>query len=324
MTEFPIKLADIQSAERRIRPYLAPSPLHEATSLTAQLGQKVYAKLESMNPTGAFKVRGAFNALLSLRHTQRSSGVVTASAGSHGLGVAYAAARLGVSAEVFVGRESSPAKVAKIRRLGAELYIEGETYDDAHHAALEQVRHTRQPYIHAYEDPRVMAGQGTVGLEILAQLPDVGTVIVPVGGGGLISGIAIAIKTSRPKVKLVSVQPEASPALSRSLTEGKWYETYNALPTIADGVVGGVGHAALELAKRGVIDSVIDLPEAAIWRAVVWALREEQWLIEGAAALTIAALLEGCVKSDGPVCCVITGSNISVETLKKVLAKTNG
>jgi threonine dehydratase len=318
MFDAPIQLANIEAAEQRIRPYLAMTPLYEALSLS-RAGHPLYAKLEAMNPTGAFKVRGAFNALLALDPAQRQAGVVTASGGSHGLGVAYAARRLDIPADIYLGPDTSPAKRIKIKRLGARIHIVGCNYDDAHHAALQHSQRSGQPYIHAYDDPLVMAGQGTIGLEILSQLPDVATVIVPVGGGGLISGITIAIRTLRPTTRIVAVQPAACPALSRSLADGRVYETYPYAPTIADGLAGGVGHTAVALAQAGQIDDVLVIPEAAIQRAVAWLLREEQWLVEGAAALGVAALLENRVEGDGPVCCVLTGANITTERLTSLL-----
>ncbi len=314
-----VQLGEIVSAQKRISPYLSPTPLYEATSLSGHVGTPVFAKLECMNPTGAFKVRGAFNCLLSLRAEQKLVGVVTASGGSHGLGVAYAANRLGIQATVFVGQDTSAAKIAKIKRFTDQLHIAGERYHDAYRAAVAYAEQIGQPYIHGYADPAVIAGQGTIGLEIVDQLPTVCSVIVPVGGGGLICGMASAIKTLRPEVQIVAVQPEACPALSRSLAEGKWYETYDFKPTIADGLAGGIGRGALALAKAGWIDTIIDVPESAIHRALAWIFREEQWMIEGAAAISVAAVLEGKIRWNGPLCCVLSGANIALDRLVDVL-----
>ncbi len=319
---FPLDVTDVQAARQRLQPYLAPTPLYEATSLSQAAGRPVYAKLESLQPTGSFKVRGAFHYLLTMDEAARRRGVVTASAGNHGLGVALAGQRLGARADIFLGADASPAKRAKIARLGATIHTAGRTYDDAHHAAEAFAAETGRPYVHAYADPVVVAGQGTVGLEILAQLPDVGTIIVPVGGGGLIVGIATVVKSLKPGVKLVAVQPDASPALSRSLADGVVYESFDAAPTIADGVAGGVGAATVDLARQGWLDAVVDLPEAATRQAVAWLLREEQWLVEGSAALAVAAVLEDRVPFDGPLCCVLTGANIALDWLLPILQGT--
>ena len=322
MRDFPIQLEDVEAAERRIRPYLSPTPLYEATSLSAHLGRPVFAKLESMNPTGAFKVRGAFNRLLSLTPEQMESGVVAASGGSHGLGISHVAARLGIRADVFLPNEwASPAKVAKIRRLNERVHMVGTTYREAHAAALKHAETTRQPYVHAFADSAVMAGQGTIGLEIIAQLPEVSTVVVPVGGGGLISGITVAIKSLRPDVRIVAVESEAAAALTRSLADGIWYEKIEVEPSIAGGLAGGIGRDVLDLAEAGLIDDAIAIPEPAIERALVWVYHEEQWMIEGAAALAVAAVIEKQITGEGAVCCLISGANITIDALAPVFER---
>ena len=322
---FAIQLDDVEAADRRIRPYLSPTPLYEATSLSAHLGRPVFAKLESMNPTGAFKVRGAFNRLLSLSAEQRESGVVAASGGSHGLGISHAAARLGIRADVFLPNEwTSPAKVAKIRRLNERVHMVGTRYREAHAAALEYAEMTGQPYVHAFADPAVMAGQGTIGLEILSQLPEVSTVVVPVGGGGLVSGITVAVKSLRPDVRIVAVESEAAAALTRSLADGIWYETIEPEPSLAGGLAGGIGRDVLDLAKAGLIDQAIAMPEPAIKEALVWVYREEQWMIEGAAALSVAAVIEKQIEGEGAVCCILSGANITIDALAPLFGEALG
>jgi threonine dehydratase len=311
----------VEAAEKRIRPYLPPTPLYEATSLSAHVGRPVFAKLESMNPTGAFKVRGAFNFLLSLTPEQRELGVVAASGGSHGLGISHVARRLGIRADVYLPNQwASPAKVAKVKRLNERVHMVGTTYREAHAAALEHAEKTGQPYIHAFADARVMAGQGTIGLEILAQLPEVSTVIVPVGGGGLISGITVAVKSLRPDVRMVAVEAKAAEALTNSLADGIWYEKVEVEPSIAGGLAGGIGRDVLNLAEAGLINDAFALPEPAIERALVWIYHEEQWMVEGAAAISVAAVIENLIDGEGPVCCVISGANITLEALLPVFA----
>ena len=188
-------------------------------------------------------MRGAIHLLASLGEDERGRGVVAASAGNHALGVAFAAARLAgsVPATLFVPRTAPRAKLDKLRRFPVEIRETGETYDDAVEAARAFERETGATFVHAYEDPRTAAGQGTVGLEILDQCPEVGTVLVPVGGGGLLAGLATAVKSRAPDVRIVAVQPEASPALRESLRLGRPLLTYPAGPTIADGLAGGIG-----------------------------------------------------------------------------------
>ena len=323
MCELPVGLADIETAARRIRPYLSPTPLYEATSLTAHAGRPVFAKLECMNPTGGFKVRGAFNTLLSLDADQRRAGVVAASGGSHGLGVSFAAATLGIPADIFLPNDwASPAKIPKIKRLKPRLHLVGETYYDAHDAALAYADREGLRYIHAFADPEVIAGQGTIGLEMVSQLPEVEAVVVPVGGGGLISGITVAVKSLKPHVSIIGVETEAVPALTRSLADGVWHERYPVVPSLAGGLAGGIGRDALALAQAGWIDEVLAVSEPAIREALLWIISREQWLIEGPAALAPAAVLEGLVPGAGPVCCILTGANIAVETLRRVLSES--
>ncbi|MCW5850525.1 MAG: threonine/serine dehydratase [Anaerolineae bacterium] len=321
MPSISLSLPDIYVAQARLRPYLPPTPLLEATSLTAQVGHSVWAKLETVQPTGSFKVRGALNALLTLDPALLPQGVVTASAGNHGLGLAYAARQVGTMAHIFLGTQASPAKIARIHRLGATVHLVPGTYAEAHHAAEEFTQQTGLPYIHAYAGSIVMAGQGTLALELLAQRPDLSAVIVPVGGGGLIAGMAVVLKTLRPDIQLIAVQPEASPSLSRSLADGTVYEEYPAGETIADGVAGGVGHAVVAVARAGWIDQVVDLPEASLHRALAWTVRQEGWLIEGSAALPIAALLDGAVRVEGPVAVVLTGGNIAAAVVMEILGE---
>jgi threonine dehydratase len=235
--------------------------------------------------------------------------------------VAWAGRLLGIRADVFLGETSSPAKQARIRRLGAQLHLVPGGYDQAHHAAEEYAKQTGQFYVHAFAAPAVMAAQGVIGLELLAQRSGLTTMIVPVGGGGLISGITVALKTLRPDIRVVAVQPNASPALSLSLRDNTIYEEYDPSPTIADGVAGGVGRAVVALAQAGWIDQVVDLPEDGVRRALAWIVREEGWLIEGAAALAVAALLEGAVAVSGPVALVLSGGNIATEVVMDILGE---
>lgn len=289
----PATIGEIWQAQVRVAPHVFRTPLRYSAALSERCGAQVWLKLENWQPTGSFKVRGAVNFLMQLSASERAQGLVTASAGNHGLAVGYAAQRLGrQNITVFVPCTTPRAKVNKLRRFPVTLCEVGETYEDAHRAAVAFAETQGAIYVHAYDDARTVAGAGTIGLEILADLPEVDTVLVPVGGGGLIAGIATALKALAPKTRLIGVQPEASPALRDSLRDKVCYEEYHAAPTICDGLAGGIGQIVFEVATRGWIDDVVVVSETAVQRAVAEFAREEQQIVEGAGAVGLAALLE--------------------------------
>ena len=267
-------------------------------------------------------MRGALATLASLTPEERARGVVAASAGNHALGVAFAAAALGgdTRAALFVPESAPRAKVEKLRTFPVTVHEGGRTYDDAYAAAQAYKERTGATYVHAYDDPRTAAGQGTCGLEILDQLEDGGHVLVPVGGGGLIAGIATAVKARRPDVRIVAVQPEASPSLAESLRQGRPLLEYDAGPTLADGLAGGIGHMAWD--HRGLVDAVVNVPEAEIERAMVALLTDDQVLAEGSGAAGVAALRAGLVPDlgDRPVVVVVTGANVDAAVLRRLLS----
>ena len=287
-----LTLDDVRRAETLVRPHLPPTPLRRSFALREW---NAWLKLECWQPTGSFKVRGALSTVGSLTAGERARGIVAASAGNHALGVAFAAAALGgdIKATLFVPETAPRAKVLKLRTFPVDVRQVGRTYDDAYAASRVFEKETGATYVHPFDDPRTAAGQGTSGLEILAQCPDVGTILVPVGGGGLISGIAVAVKALRPDVRIVGVQAFASPSLRESLRLGRPLLEYDAGPTLADGIAGGIGLMAWE--HRHLIDTVVDVPEAEIERAMVALLAEDQVLAEGAAAAAVAALRAGLV-----------------------------
>src|SRR5262245_30453634 len=235
-----LSLEDVFRARRLVSRHLAATPLRRAFCLRPR---PAWLKLECWQPTGSFKVRGATNFMASLSAEQRRAGVVAASAGNHALGVAFAAGILGgnLEATLFVPRTAPRAKVEKLRSFPVTVREDGQTYDDAHALAMAHARETGATYVRAFEDVRTAAGQGTVALEILEEMPDVGTIVVPVGGGGLISGMAAAVKDRAKGVRIVAVQPEASPSLRESISQGHALLEYPAGPTLADGLAGGIG-----------------------------------------------------------------------------------
>ncbi len=316
-----ITVQEILHAQRTIRPYIFRTPLRDSYLLSERIGASVYLKLENWQITGSFKPRGALNRIARMTSDERARGIVTASAGNHALGVGYAARALDVSpATIFVPRTAPRAKLDKLRQFPVQVRAVGETYDDAHHAAEAYQRETGATFIHAYDDPRTVAGQGTIGLEILEDLPDVDAILVPVGGGGMIAGIAIAVKSLAPSVKIIAVQPAASPALRDSLRDGKCHEEYAAAPTICDGLAGGIGKIVFDVAQRKLIDDVLIVEEAET-RAAIRALAETQQLIvEGSGAVGVAALLAGKVKLNGKrVAAVLSGGNIDLGLFAEII-----
>ena len=309
--------ADVDRAREVLAPHHLETPLRE--SLAAP-GADVRVKLECWQPTGSFKVRGATHLLSSLGDEERRRGVVAASAGNHALGVAFAASRVrgSLSVTLFVPRTAPRAKVEKLRRFPVELREVGESYDEAAEAATAFQRQTGATFVHAFEDARTAAGQGTVGLEILDACPDVATILVPVGGGGLIAGIATAVKARSPRVRVVGVQPSASPSFAESLRLGRPLLTYPAGPTLADGVAGGIGAIAFD--HRDLVDDVVNVTEDEIADAMVALLAADQVVAEGAGAVGIAALRSGKVTAPGPTVAVVTGGNVDADVLARLLA----
>lgn len=310
---------DVERARRTLAPRLPPTPLRPCHAVPAEAS--AWLKLECWQPTGSFKVRGALNLLASLSPEAARRGVVAASAGNHALGVAWAAAALGgtLEATLFVPESAPRAKVDKLRRFPVTVVERGADYDGAYAAALADAERRGATYVHAFDDARTAAAQGTVGLEIVDALPDVGTVLVPVGGGGLISGIAAALEARRPAVRVVAVQPEASPALRESLRLGRPLLVYPAGPTLADGVAGGIGE--LVFLHRDLIDDVLTVSEREIEDAIAALAARDQVIAEASGALGVAALLSGRVRADGrPVVAVVSGGNLDARILARVLA----
>src|SRR5574341_30658 len=308
-----ITVQEILQAQRRIRLYLFRTPLRDSFLLGERFGTSVFLKLENWQVTGSFKPRGALNHMALLSADERARGIVTASAGNHALGVAYAARALGLSrATIFVPHSAPRAKIDKLGEFPVEVRSAGESYDDAHHAAEKFQRETGATFIHAYDDPRTVAGQGTIGLEILEDLPNVDAILVPVGGGGMITGIAVAVKSLAPSVRIIAVQPSASPALRDSLRDGKCYEEYDAAPTICDGLAGGIGKMCFEMAQK-FIDDVVIVEEDEVKGAIRVLAETQQLIVEGSGAVGVAALLAHKINLKGKrIAVIISGGNIDL------------
>jgi threonine dehydratase len=317
-----IALSAVLAAQHVIQPYIWPTPLVPSAALS-HLGEcDVHLKLECWQQTGSFKVRGALHKLASLTPEERSQGIVTASAGNHGLGVAFAARSMGIpSVTIFVPVNAPAAKLDRFGSFACEVRREGADYDTTHAIAAAYAEEAGALYISAYDDPTVIAGQGTVGLEIMEQLPTADLLLVPIGGGGLVAGVALVAKTANPNLRIVGVQPEASPAAYLSLRDHRPYETYPAAPTICDGLAGGFGRIPFELAAD-LIDTVLVVPEADVRKAVGWLLSHEQLVVEGAGAIAVAPLLNGQLDAVGHrVVAVLTGRNLDAGLLRDILTE---
>lgn len=299
------------------------TPLELSLWLSDLSGATVFLKMECFQPTGSFKVRGAAAAMSMLNAEGRARGVVTASAGNHGLGVAHIARQLGVEATVVVPEAASPAKVAALERYPISLVRGGPNYDTAEREARRISHQTGAIFVSPYNDVHVIAGQGTVGVELLEDLPDVDLVLVPVGGGGLISGIGSWVKTLRPRARVIGVQAAASPAMHDALRAGRLVEI-PVLPTLADGLAANIEQESLtfDLARQ-VVDGMVLVSEDEIGAAVADAFRELHIPMEGSSAVSVAALRAGRVPdiAGQKVAVVITGRNIAASTVATLLQK---
>src|SRR5438445_9457247 len=241
-----VGLSDVRAAAEQIRPFVVRTPLERSAGMSALCGTDVWLKFECFQITGSFKLRGALNALLTMSDAQRQRGVVTASAGNHGLGVARAAAVLGVRATVVVPETASPAKIDALRQSGAELLLRGATYDHAEAAAIHRANERELPFVSAYNDAAVVAGGGTIALEVVEDLPSTRTMVVPAGGGGLIGGIGVAAHGLNPQMAIYGVQSTASPALHAALKAGARVPV-DVMPSLADGLSGNVEAGSITL-----------------------------------------------------------------------------
>jgi threonine dehydratase len=319
-----VSLVDVLAAHQVVQRHAWRTPLVPSAALSQAAGCRVYLKMECWQHTGSFKLRGALHKLSALAPDEWERGIVTASAGNHGLGVAYASQALDLPpATIFVPESAPQAKIERLRTLTCEIRRAGADYDATHAIAEAHAQDLGAVYVSAYDDPVVIAAQGTVALEVMEDLPDADLLLVPVGGGGLIAGAALSAKAINPAVRVVGVQPEASPAAYLSLREGRPYETYPAGPTICDGLAGGFGRVPFEIAGS-LIDEILVVPEADVRRSVAWLAGHEQVIAEGSAAIAIAPLLNGQLDAEGQqVAAVLTGRNIDATMLQQILAQTN-
>ena len=315
-----VTLADIQAARARIEGRVLRSPCPRSIPLSELVGAEVFCKLDLLQRTGSFKERGACNALLLLDDAQRAHGVVAASAGNHALGLAYHGKLLGIPVTVVMPRFAPLVKVATCRRLGARVILEGNTFDDARQLAVEIAARDGLTRVHGFDDARVIAGQGTMGLEILEDVPDADALVVPTGGAGLMAGVAVAAKALRPEIKIVAVETAAAPSFSASLAAGRPTRV-PIRPTLADGLaVGLVGELPFAIAAP-LVDRVVTVDEAEVSLAVLRLLELEKTVVEGAAAAALAAVLGGhCPELAGKkIVLLLCGGNIDLTILDRVI-----
>jgi threonine dehydratase len=310
-TQTAPKLTDIQAARERLSGKgVRVTPLYVSETFARMTGRPVHLKAETLQRTGSFKIRGAVNKIESLSEAERKAGVVAASAGNHGQAVAWAAREAGIEATIFMPAETPMAKVEPTRNYGARAELEGATFEDALAAAVAHVDETGGTFIHPFEDADVIAGQGTIGLELAEQLPELETVIVPIGGGGLSSGIGLALQALRPEVKIVGVQAAACAPLAGGTTLGY---------TIAEGIAVKHPGELTSALLADLLDTVVTVTDEEISEAIVLLMERAKLVVEGAGAAAVAALLADRIPGNGPVAAILSGGNIDPTLLIQVM-----
>ncbi|MGQ3328766.1 threonine ammonia-lyase [Halorubrum sp. FL23] len=317
-----ISLSDVRDARERVDEVARHTPLERSRSFSEMSGADLHLKLENFQRTGAFKIRGAMNRIATLSDAEREAGVVTASAGNHAQGVALAADRAGVDATVVMPKFAPVSKVKATRGYGASVRLEGIDYDEAQAYAHELEREESRTYVHAFDDPVVMAGQGTLGLEIVDDCPELDTVVVPIGGGGLISGVAVAIKEQLPDVRVVGVQAEGAASAGESLKTGEVHEI-DSVDTIADGIATrSIGEQTLDVMTE-YVDEVVTVDDREIALALTLLLERAKTLVEGAGAVALAAVLSEAFEyeEDETIVAALCGGNIDLNRLGTVIRR---
>jgi threonine dehydratase len=316
-----VTFSDIEQARRRIRDAIYLSPLAHSVTLSRMAGCQVFLKFENLQMTGSFKERGALCKLLSLSPEERARGVVTASAGNHAQAVAYHAQRLGLSATVVMPIGTPLIKVSSTHSYGARTVLHGGSYDEAYLRATEIEREEGLTFVHPFDDPLVIAGQGTIALELLEQNPYLEVVVAPVGGGGLISGLGVALKETNPRIRVIGVQTARVPGMKRACDAGK-IEVQPPAKTIADGIaVRRVGSSTFPLVQR-YVDEIVTVDEEEIASAILVCLEREKTVVEGAGAAPLAAVLQRRFDArDKRVAVVLSGGNIDVNVVSRIIER---
>ncbi len=317
-----ISIADIQAARERLGQAIYHTPCPHSVTLSKLCGAQIYCKLENLQMTGSFKERGALNKLLQLTDAEKAAGVIAASAGNHAQGVAYHATRLGLRSVIVMPKPTPLIKVSNTLDLGGEVVLHGANYDEAFARATELAQQHGYTFVHAFDDDAVIAGQGTIGLELLDEPVKFDAVVVPIGGGGMISGIAVALKTMRPNIRIIGVEPAYVPSMKAALEQGHVVEVA-AQPTIADGLaVKRAGERTLEIVQR-YVDEIVTVTEGEISSAILKLLEIEKTVVEGGGAAGLAALLFKKVTglAGKNVAVIICGGNIDPNLLTKIIER---
>ena len=312
-----LSLDVFREAQRNVAAHARRTPLLGSASLSAATGFDVHLKAESFQRTGSYKLRGPLNKFAHLSDEEKRAGVICSSAGNHAQGVALAAALHGIDAVVVMAENATPAKIAATRGYGAEVVLHGTIWDEANEKAVELVTERGLTYVHPFDDLELIAGQGTLGLELVEDLPDVHTVVVPIGGGGLISGVSSAVKAVNPGVRVVGVESSGAPAMQRSVAEGRRIELERVESAIDGLKVKRVGEQTLAIVSH-MVDEIVTLPDEEIFAALLWTLARTKVVVEGAAAAPVAALLNGLVEAPpgAKVVAVLSGGNLDLEQLR--------
>ncbi|AFL99420.1 L-threonine ammonia-lyase [Desulfitobacterium dehalogenans ATCC 51507] len=316
-----LTLKQIQEAQKAIHPYIHRTLLDHSSNLSALAGTEIYLKLENLQKTGSFKVRGAMNKALKLSEEEKKKGVLAASAGNHAQGVAMAAARIGIPSTIVMPENAPLAKVSATEGYGAQVILSGAVFDDAYQKAVEIQKETGATFIHAFDDLEVMAGQGTIGLEVFEELPEVDTVLVPIGGGGLIAGIAVALKSLKPSVRIIGVQAAGAASMAYALNIGK-PEPLAQANTLADGIAVKRAGDLTFATVRDYVDEMVTVEEEEISQAILLLMERTKTLAEGAGAVAVAAALQGKInlKSQKTVL-ILSGGNIDVNFLAQIIER---
>ena len=312
---------DIEEAYEILKPVVKRTPLEKSKTFSKLTKENIYLKLENLQITGSFKIRGAYNKIYNLSQDEKRHGVVCASAGNHAQGVAYASRLMNIKSTVFMPIYTPPIKIIATKSYGAKVVLEGNTYDDAFTAAKKYAEENKMTLIHAFNDKYVIAGQGTIGIEIYDELKDVDSVVVPIGGGGLISGIALALKTIKPNIKVYGVEAEGAQSMKRSLEQNKIIPL-KSIATIADGIaVKTPGELTFKLAKK-YIHEVVTVNDEEISNALYLLLQRAKLVVEPAGAASLAAILSRKITLPGKnIVALISGGNINLSLLTQIIER---
>jgi threonine dehydratase len=317
-----LTFGEIQEAKSRIDPAIDPSPCHRSESLSQRLGATIQLKLENLHRTGSFKERGARNRMLMISDEDKQKGVIASSAGNHAQAVAYHGTDLGIPTKIVMPENTPLIKVTRTRKFGADVVLHGSSYDEAYRKAKKLANKEGRIFVHPFADRAIMAGQGTIGLELLEQNPYLDTVIIPVGGGGLASGVSCALKETNPDIDVIGVETQAIPSMKTAFQEGEVIKVPKA-NTLADGIaVQEVSEPTYQTCKK-YLDDIVTVSEGDIANAILLLLEDDKTIAEGAGAAGVAALVSGAIEVDegAEVCPLICGGNIDVNVISRIIER---